>query len=75
MKIYKLETLQIEIGGDKAWVVGVTYFNDATGEGVIVPVVFETPEDADDAMALYKKIAELQGGEAMPPEESPFSSN
>lgn len=75
MKIYKLETLQIEIGNDKAWVVAVTYYNAATGKGVIVPVVFETPEDAEDAMELYAKIAELQGGEAMSPDESPFSSN
>lgn len=73
MKIISIEGLEVTVNSVTLWVVAVTVFNFANGEGVVIPFAFDAPEDSEDAIAMFSKIAELQGGEAST--NSPFSSN
>ena len=74
MKIISIESLEMHGFGQTVWVVAVTVFNLSNGEGVVVPFAFEAPEDAEDAVNLFSKIAVLQGGE-LDNGASPFSEN
>lgn len=74
MLIISLATHEIGNGKDKLWLIAVTYFNYATGDGVVVPMTFDTPQDRDDSFDLLTKIAKLQGGSEVNP-NNPFSQN
>lgn len=77
MLIISLARGEITGNGDTLWLILVTFFNYETGEGVVVPMAFDTPEDRDDSFEMLEKIAKLQGGEQYNPDEphNPFSDN
>lgn len=78
MLIVSLAKNEIGHGKEQIFVLIVTYFNYSAGEGVVVPMTFDTPEDRDESFELMAKIAKLQGGdEYNPDDDSPsmFSAN
>jgi len=75
MNIITIEGMTIVSNGGTLWLVTVGTINMSTGEGVIVPFVFDTPEDAEDATKHFVEIAKLQGGEVETIKGNPFSRN
>lgn len=76
MKIVSLSTHEMKIDGQDVFILLVTYYNYATGDGVVVSMTFDTPEDMHDSMDALAKVAKLQGGEEIDGhDESPFSAN
>lgn len=73
MVIISLAQHELELDGHKVWIIVVTVFNYASGEGVAIPFAFDTPQDAEDSFEMFCKIGKLQGGEEISP--NPFSDN
>lgn len=65
MVIISLAQHEIGMNDTKRWIIVVTVFSYASGEGMAVPLVFDTPEDAEDAFNMLTKIGVLQGGEQL----------
>jgi len=65
MVIISLAQHEISTDDETMWIIVVTVFNYSLGEGVAVPLVFDTKKDANDAFNMLAKIGKLQGGEEL----------